>query len=168
VSSSRALLRLKPTVKTKSRATRLTAPGAPCCLTIRASFSPRDGLGRTRPAQVARRRQVLREGRRRICSLPLAAHPRLLSIRRLGVNWFDAPFCGALTSHGRNSHEPAMSGATWLFTAQEMPKRQDCRPCQNTAILRGNPGGHRKRGTIRMLFTCKSSNARRPSWTMMR
>ena len=49
----------------------------------RVSCSPKDGPGRSIPAQGARQREVHREVRRRPCSLRPAARPSPLSIPRL-------------------------------------------------------------------------------------
>ena len=46
-------------------------------------LQPKDGPGRSIPAQRARRRKAHREARHRPCSLRLTARPNPLSIRRL-------------------------------------------------------------------------------------
>jgi hypothetical protein len=75
----------------------------------RASCSPKDGPGRSRPAQKARQRRVHREALRRPCSLRPAARPSPLSIPRLpGVKGQpSARAASAFSAPGSSATAPA-------------------------------------------------------------
>jgi hypothetical protein len=86
-----------------------------------------------------------------------------------GVNWFDAPFCAALNSPRRNSHDQRARSKrrnVAFHSAGNGRNGSSAVVAQNTAILPGNGASHDKRGNIHDL-QCRLYDTEAPAFSQL-